>query len=106
MAKVSLNRAQKKQLAKIQLENSKQLGHARREHVRHEKEEFLKKTPVQKVRFFYSTIPSKKAKVVFWIWSIPIFLVMLPVRAFVNFIKIDIAWKWSQQLLFSFINGK
>ena len=101
-----MNRAQKRALAKVQIANAKQLTHQRQQIVKEEKEQFLKQPIWKRVKTFYDCIPSKKGRRVFWLWALPILLVFVPIQAILDLTKLNIAWKWSSQLYYSFVNGK
>ena len=101
-----MNRAQKRALAKMQVGHAKQLTHERQQIIREEKAEYLRQPFYKRLLTFYELIPTKKAKVVFWLWSPVIFGIFLPIQAVVALTKVDIAWKWTNQILYSFLNGK
>jgi len=55
-----------------------------------------------RVKFFYSKIPTKKGKRVFWMMS-PVLAVFILAYGFISVLKLDIAWAWSKQLYHSFV---
>jgi hypothetical protein len=55
-----------------------------------------------RVKFFYSKIPTKKGKRVFWIMS-PVWFVFVIVYGLISALKLDIAWEWSRQLYHSIV---
>lgn len=89
-----------------QLQQQRRAERYRQELAQKKKKEFLKKSIIQRLRFFYSHLPTRKAKIVFWLWSPVIFGLFLPVQTLIALLKMDIAWKWTGQILYSFLNGK
>ncbi len=55
-----------------------------------------------RVKFFYSKIPTKKGKRVFWMMS-PLLAVFILVYGLISVLKLDIAWEWSRQLYHSVV---
>lgn len=101
-----MNRRQRRSLAKAQISHERQLAHERQEQLKKEKEQFLKMPWYKRLKFFYKSIPSKKGKVVFWIWSPVIFTVFFPLIFLIDLIKLNIAWKYAIRIVYSFKNGK
>lgn len=101
-----INRQQRRALAQMQTSNAKQLTRERQEIQKQEKEMFLKLPWYRRLGLFYKKLPTTRAKVVFFILSPVVFGVFLPIHFIISLLKIDVAWTWAGQILYSFKNGK
>lgn len=101
-----MNRKQKRALAQMQTQNAKQLTYERQQIQKEEKALFLKQPWYKRLGLFFKKLPTKKAKALFLVMSPLIFCVLLPIHFVISTIKLDIAWTWAGQLLYSFKSGK
>lgn len=105
MGGIKLNRRQLKHNAKVLNANESQLKRAQMEARKNEKVKFLNSSVWNRLKFFYKHIPSKKGRIMFWMLS-PMTTAFLIPHIIISTLKIDIAWKWSEQIMYTFKNGK
>ena len=103
---MKLNRSQKRELAKAQTKNAVALTYERQKIQREKKDLFLKLPWYNRLKMFYEKLPTSKAKKVFWILSPLVFGLFIPIHFVISICKLDVAWTWSGQILYSFKNGK
>ena len=101
-----MNAVKRKKQVEKQMQEHRRQERIRQEMARQKKQEFLKKGVFERLKIFYNQIPSKRGKRIFWVWALPIFTIFLPIQAIIAWMKLDIAWAWTKQILYSFMNGK
>ena len=86
-----------RELARLQLKKKKEIMHERTERSNKEKDHFYSLPLKDRVNRFYSFLPTKKAKRLFWIAS-PIILLLLTVKSVLYCIKYPVLETWARDL--------
>tara|TARA_R100000995_G_scaffold16783_1_gene6642 strand:- start:4697 stop:4993 length:297 start_codon:yes stop_codon:yes gene_type:complete len=92
-----MERKQARALARMATKGEDQIRQEKIYQLNDEKRKFLSLSLPKRLKYFYDSIPTKKAKRVFWFLLTPI-LPMVIVYAIINICKLDIAWSWSKQM--------
>lgn len=98
--KGSITRKQSRQLAQLARRGKKQIAQDEVKLVKEERQEFIKKSLKERLKYFYrNSLPTKKAKKTIW-FLLPVIIPMIFVYGLINILKLDIAWAWSKQLFY------
>ncbi len=92
-----MDRKQARTLARLATNGEDQIRKEKIYQLNDEKRKFLSLSLSNRLKYFYKSIPTKKAKTSFWFLLVPI-IPMVIVYAIINICKLDIAWSWSKQI--------
>ena len=92
-----MDRKQARALARMATKGEDQIRQEQIYQLNDEKRKFLSLSLLKRLKYFYNSIPTNKAKRTFW-FLLPPILPMVIVYAIINICKLDIAWSWSKQI--------
>ena len=92
-----MKRKQARSLARLATKGEEQIRREKLNQFKEEQSSFLSLSLSKRLKYFYNSIPTKKAKTTFWFLLLPIFPMVI-VYLVINIFKLDIAWSWSKQI--------